>query len=157
MDNRILDLKCNNCIKLDEHQFVASFDCIDGEKYSMTFHEEVPIGIIIRINSFYHTFQKLDNTYRISIKQTYLTKETPTVLDLFLADKYETKNKEQITMYKDSNTLETYKMVESGNNLKLNASRLLNLKNENLVIMKKPHIFNGNYLIENWILHFGKK
>jgi hypothetical protein len=57
-------------------------------------------------------------------------------------------------VYKDSNTLEFYKMIESGDNLKLNSSRLINLKNENLVIMKKPHIFNGNYLIENWIHPF---
>jgi hypothetical protein len=155
MDNRILELKCNKCVKIDEHQFAVSFDCLDGEKYSMMFPEEVLIGTSIRINSFYHTFQKLDDTSRISIKQPYLTKETPTTLDLFLADKYETRNKEQISVYKDSNTLEIYKIVESGNNLKLNSSRLLNLKNENLVIMKKPHIFNGNYLIENWILPFG--
>jgi len=154
MDNRILELRCNNCVKLDKHQFVVSFDCLDGKKYSMTFPEEIPIGISIRINSFFHTFQKLDDTYRISIKQSYLTKEKPTVLDLFLADKYETKNKKQISVYKDSNTLEFYKMIESGDNLKLNSSRLINLKNENLVTMKKPHIFNGNYLIENWIHPF---
>jgi hypothetical protein len=155
MDNRILELKCNKCVKIDEHQFAVSFACLDGEKYSMTFPEDVPIGISIRINSFYHTFQKLDDAYRISIKQSYLTKEKPTVLDLFLADKYDTKDKEQISVYKDSNTLEIYKMIESGDNHKLNSSRLIHLKNENLVIMKTPHIFNENYLIENWILSFG--
>jgi hypothetical protein len=123
----------------------------------MSFPEEVPIGIKIRMNSFYHTFQKIDDTFRISIKQAYLTKEMPTVLDLFLSDKYDTKNKEHVTVYKDSNTLEIYKMIERGDNLKLNSSRLLNLKNENLVIIKKPHVFNGNYIIENWILPFPHK
>jgi len=157
MDNSILELRCNNCVKLDKYQFVVSFNSLDNEKYSMTFPEEVPIGISIRMNSFYHTFQKLDDTIRISIKQAYITKEMPTVLDLFLSDKYETKNKEQISVYKDSNTLEIYKMIERGDNLKLNSSRLLKLKNENLVIIKKPHVFNGNYIIENWILPFPRK
>ena len=83
-------------------------------------------------------------------------KETPTVLDLFLSDKYKTKNGVQVSVYKDSNTLEIYKIAENGDNLKLNNSRLLNLKNENLVIIKKPHVFNGNYLIENWIQPFPK-
>jgi hypothetical protein len=123
----------------------------------MTFPEDVPIGMIIRMNSFYHTFQKLDDTFRISIKQAYLTKDMPAVLDLFLSDKYETKNKEFVSVYKDSNTLEIYKMIEWGDNLKLNSSRLLNLKNENLVIIKKPHVFNGNYIIENWIQPFPQK
>ena len=157
MDNSILELRCNNCVKLDKYQFVVSFNSLDNEKYSMTFPEEVPIGISIRMNSFYHTFQKLDDTIRISIKQAYITKEMPTVLDLFLSDKYETKNKEQISVYKDSNTLEIYKMIERGDNLKLNSSRLLNLKNENLFIIKKPHVFNGNYIIENWIQPFPQK
>ena len=157
MDNSILELRCNNCVKLDKYQFVVSFNSLDNEKYSMTFPEEVPIGISIRMNSFYHTFQKLDDTIRISIKQAYITKEMPTVLDLFLSDKYETKNKEQISVYKDSNTLEIYKMIERGDNLKLNSSRLLNLKNENLLIIKKPHVFNGNYIIENWIQPFPQK
>ena len=157
MDNRILELTCNNCIKLDKYQFIVSFNSLENEKYSMTFPEEVTIGISIRMNSFYHTFQKLDDTFRISIKQAYLTKEMPTLLDLFLADKYENKNMEQVNVYKDSNTLEIYKMIERGDNLKLNSSRLLNLKNENLVIIKKPHVFNGNYIIENWIQPFPKK
>jgi hypothetical protein len=157
MNNRILGLTCNNCIKLDKYQFIVSFNSLDNEKYSMTFPEEVPIGVSIRMNSFYHKFQKLDDTFRISIKQAYLTKEMPAVLDLFLSDKYETKNKEQVSVYKDSNTLEIYKMIESRDNLKLNSSRLLNLKNENLVIIKKPHVFNGNYIIENWILPFPRK
>jgi hypothetical protein len=157
MDNKILELTCNNCVKLDKYQFIVSFNSLDNEKYSMTFPEEVPIGISIRMNSFYHTFQKLDDTFRISIKQAYLTKEMPAVLDLFLSDKYETKNKEQVSVYKDSNTLEIYKMIESGDNLKLNSSRLLNLKNENNVIIKKPHVFNGNYIIENWIKPFPQK
>jgi hypothetical protein len=156
MDNRILELKCNNCVKLDRYQFIGSFNSLDNEKYSMTFSEEIPIGISIRINTFYHTFQKLDDTFRISIKQPYLIHETPNILDLFLADKYETKNKEQVSVYKDSNTLEIYKMINMGDNLKLNSRRLINLKNENLTIIKKPHIFNGNYIIENWINHFGK-
>jgi hypothetical protein len=123
----------------------------------MTFPEEVQIGISIRMNSFYHTFQKLDDTFRISIKQAYLTKEMPTVLELFLVDKYETNNKEQISVYKDSNTLEIYKIKEMGDNLKLNSSRLLKIKNENLVVIKKPNVFNGNYIIENWIQPFPKK
>jgi hypothetical protein len=109
------------------------------------------------MNSFYHTFQKLDDTFRISIKQAYLTKEMPTVLELFLVDKYETNNKEQISVYKDSNTLEIYKIKEMGDNLKLNSSRLLKIKNENLVVIKKPNVFNGNYIIENWIQPFPKK
>jgi hypothetical protein len=157
MDNRILELTCDNCIRLDKYQFIVSFNSLDSERYSMTFPEEVPIGISIRMNSFYHTFQKLDDTFRISIKQAYLTKEMPTVLDLLLSDKYETKNKEQVSVYKDSNTLEIYKMIERGDNLKLNSSRLLNLKKENLVIIKKPHVFNGNYIIENWIQPFPQK
>jgi hypothetical protein len=157
MDNRILELRCNNCVKLDKYQFIVSFNSPENEKYSMTFPEEVPIGISIRINSFYHTFQKLDDTFRISVKQAYLTKEIPTVLELFLANKYETKNKEQISVYKDSNTLEIYKMTERGDDLKLNSVRLLDLKNENLVIIKKPHVFNGNYIIENWIELFPRK
>jgi hypothetical protein len=157
MENRILELKCNNCAKLDKYQFIASFNSLDNEKYTMKFSEEVPIGMSIRINTFYHTIQKNDDTFRISIKQAYLTKDTPTVLELFLADKYETKNKEQISVYKDSNTLEIYKMIERGDNFKLNSSRLLNLKNENLVIIKMPHVFNGNYIIENWIQPFPKK
>ena len=157
MDNCILELTCNNCIKLDKYQFIVSFNSLENEKYSMTFPEEVTIGISIRMNSFYHTFQKLDDIFRISIKQAYLTKEMPTILDLFLAEKYENKNKELVNVYKDSNTLEIYKMIERGDNLKLNFSRLLNLKNENLVIIKKPHVFNGNYIIENWIQPFPKK
>ena len=157
MDNRILELRCSNCVKLDKYQFIVSFNSLDNEKYSMTFPEEVPIGISIRMNSFYHTFQKLDDTFRISIKQAYLTKEMPTVLELFLSDKYETKNKGQVSVYKDSNTLEIYKMIEKGDNLKLNSSRLFYLKNENLVIIKKPHVFNGNYIIENWIQPFPQK
>jgi hypothetical protein len=156
MDNRILELRCDNCVKLDKYQFIVSFNSNDNEKYSMTFPEEIPIGIRIRMNTFYHTFQKLDDTFRISIKQVYLSKETPTVLDLFLSDKYKTKNGVQVSVYKDSNTLEIYKIAENGDNLKLNTSRLLNLKNENLVILKKPHVFNGNYLIENWIQLFPK-
>jgi hypothetical protein len=48
-------------------------------------------------------------------------------------------------------------MIESGDNLKLSSSRLFNLKNENLVIIKKPNVFNGNYIIENWIQPFPKK
>ena len=157
MDNRILELTCDNCTKLDKYQFIVSFNSLGNEKYSMTFPEEVPIGISIRMNSFYHVFQKLDDTFRISIKQVYLTKETPSVLDLFLSDIYETKNKEQVSVYKDSNTLGVYKMVERADNLKLNSSRLLNLKNENLLIIKKPHVFNGNYIIENWIQPFPQK
>jgi hypothetical protein len=157
MDNRILELRCSNCVKLDKYQFIVSFNSFDNEKYSMTFPEEVQIGISIRMNSFYHTFQKLDDTFRISIKQAYLTKEMPTVLELFLVDKYETNNKEQISVYKDSNTLEIYKIKEMGDNLKLNSSRLLKIKNENLVVIKKPNVFNGNYIIENWIQPFPKK
>jgi hypothetical protein len=76
---------------------------------------------------------------------------------LFLSDKYEKKNKEQISVYKDSNTLEIYKMIERGDNLKLNCSILLNLKNKNLVIIKKPYVYNGNYIIENWIQPFPQK
>lgn len=156
MENGILELICNNCIKLDKYQFIVSFNSPNNERYSMTFPEEVPIGISLRINSFYHTFQKLDDTFRISIKQMYLTKEMPTVLDLFLSDKYENKNMEQVSIYKDSNTLEIYKMIEKSDNLKLNSNRLINLKNEKLVILKKPHVFNGNYIIENWIQAFPK-
>jgi NAD+--asparagine ADP-ribosyltransferase len=157
MDNSILELRCNECVKLDKYQFIVSFNSLDNEKYSMTFPEEVQIGISIRLNSFYHTFQKLDDNFRISIKQFYLTKEMPSVLDLFLSDIYETKNKEKVSVYKDSNTLEIYKMIEMVDNLKLNSRRLLDLKNENLVIIKKPHVFNGNYIIENWIQPFPQK
>ncbi len=157
MDNRILELRCSNCVKLDKYQFIVSFNSPDNEKYSMTFPEEVPIGISIRMNSFYHTFQKFDDTFRISIKQAYLTRDMPTILELFLVDKYEIMNKGQVSVYKDSNTLEIYRMIESGDSLKLNSRRLFNLKNENLLLIKKPNVFNGNYIIENWIQPFSKK
>jgi hypothetical protein len=48
-------------------------------------------------------------------------------------------------------------MIERGDNLKLNCSILLNLKNKNLVIIKKPYVYNGNYIIENWIQPFPQK
>jgi hypothetical protein len=76
---------------------------------------------------------------------------------LFLSEKFEAKNNEQISVYKDSNTLEIFKMVEKGNKLKLNSTRLINIEKEKLVIIKEAHIFNGNYIIENWIHHFEKK
>jgi hypothetical protein len=155
MTNKIIELKCVDCTKLDKYQFVVTFTS-DSEKYQMTFHENVPNNTVIRINTYYHTIQKFDDCFRISIKQDYVSKETPTILDLFLADKYETKNKEQISVYRDSNTLEIFKMIEKGDNLKLNSNRLINLKSENLIIMKEPHIFNGYYVIENWIHQFGK-
>ena len=155
MTNKIIELKCVDCVKLDKYQFVVTF-ISDSEKYQMTFHEKVPNDTVIRINTYYHTIQKFDDYFRISIKQDYLAKEAPTILDLFLADKYETKNKEQISVYKDSNTLEIFKIVEKGNNLKLNSNRLINIKNENLIIIKEAHIFNGNYIIEKWIHQFEK-
>ena len=55
---------------------------------------------------------------------------------------------------KDSNTLEIFKMVEKGNKLKLNSTRLINIEKEKLVIIKEAHVFNGNYIIENWIHQF---
>jgi len=63
--------------------------------------------------------------FRISIKQDFIAKERPIVLELFLADRYETMNNEQISVYKDSNTLEIFKMAEKGNSLKLNSTRLI--------------------------------
>ncbi|MGD0754099.1 MAG: hypothetical protein ABR927_03480 [Bacteroidales bacterium] len=157
MTNKIIELKCINCIKLDKNQFVASFNSADNEKYQMTFHENVPGDTIIRLNTYYHTIQKIDDYFRISIKQDYLGKDRPVVLELFLSDKYETKDNEQISVYKDSNTLEIYKIIEKGNNLKLNSTRLINREKEELVIIKEAHIFNGNYIIENWIHQLKKK
>jgi hypothetical protein len=48
-------------------------------------------------------------------------------------------------------------MIENGNKLKLNSTRLINLEKEKLGIIKKAHLFNGNYIIENWIHQFEKK
>jgi hypothetical protein len=157
MTNRIIELKCTASVKLDNHQFVVSFNSAGNEKYQITFRENVRIGAIIRINTYYHTFQKLDDNYRISIKQNYFTKESPEILELFLADRYETRDKKQISVYKDSNTLEVFKMEEKESMLKLNSARLINLKKEKLVIFKEAHIFNGNYIIENWIHQLEKK
>lgn len=153
MIDKIIELKCIDCIKLDNNQFVVTF-ISDNKKYQMTFHEKVLIDSVIRINTYYHTIQKIDDYYRISIKQDYVSKEAPTILDLFLADKYETENKGQISVYKDSNTLEIFKMIEKGDDLKLNSNRLINTKKEELIIIKEAHIFNGNYIIENWIHQF---
>ena len=157
MINKIIELKCIDCVKLDKDQFVVSFNSVDNEKYQMTFHENVPVDTIIRLNTYYHTIQKIDDYFRISIKQDYIVIERPVILELFLADKYETKNSEQISVYKDSNTLEIFKMIEKENKLKLNSTRLINLDKEKLGIIKKAHIFNGNYIIENWVHQFGKK
>jgi hypothetical protein len=157
MTNMIIELKCIDCVKLDKDQFVVSFNSVDNEKYQMTFNQSVPINTIIRLNTYYHTIQKFDDYFRISIKQDYIAKEKPIILELFLADKYETKDNDQISVYKDSNTLEIFKMVEKGNQPKLNSTRLINIEKEKLVIIKKPHIFNGNYIIENWIHQFENK
>jgi hypothetical protein len=157
MTNRIIELKCVDCVKLDNNQFVGSFNSVDNEKYQMTFRDNVPVGTIIRLNTYYHTTQKIDDYFRISIKQDYLAKERPVVLELFLSDKYETKDNEQISVYKDSNTLEIFKMIEKGNKLKFNSTRLINREKEELVVIKEAHIFNGNYIIENWIHQFKKK
>ena len=154
MTNKIIKLKCINCIKLDKNKFVASFNSVGNEKYQMTFHENVPVDTIIRLNTYYHTIQKIDDYFRISIMQDYLGKESPNVLELFLSDKYETKDNEQISVYKDSNTLEIFKMIENGNKLRLDSTRLINREKEELVIIKEAHIFNGNYIIENWIHPF---
>ena len=150
MDNRILELKCNNCVKLDKYQFIVSFNSLDNEKYTMKFSEEVPIGTSIRINSFYHTIQKYGDTFRISIFQSFISLS---ILELFLADKFELKNGEQLSFYKDSNTLEVFKMTGKVNKLKLDSVRIIRLKEENLVVYKEAHLFNGNYIIENWIHH----
>ena len=157
MTNRIIELKCTASVKLDNYQFVVSFNSADNEKYQITLKENVRIGTIIRINSCYHTLQKFDNDFRISIKQDYFIKKVPEILELFLAEKYETKDKKQISVYKDSNTLEVFKMAEKESRLKLNSTRLINLKKEKLVIYKEAHIFNGNYIIENWIHQFENK
>ena len=123
----------------------------------MTFHENVPVDTIIRLNTYYHTIQKIDDYFRISIKQDYIVVERPVILELFLADKYETMNNEQISVYKDSNTLEVFRMTGKVNKLKLDSVRTIRLKEENLVVYKEAHLFNGNYIIENWIHQFGKK
>ena len=157
MTNRIIELECTSSVKLDNYQFVVSFNSADNEKYQMTFRENVATGTIIRINSCYHTIQKFDNDFRIRIKQDFLSREAPDILELFLADKYETNDKKQISVYKDSNTLEVFKMAEKESKLKLNSTRLLNLKKEKLAIVKEAHIFNGNYIIENWIHQLEKK
>jgi hypothetical protein len=157
MTNRIIELICIDCVKLDNNQFVGSFNSVDSEKYQMTFRENVPVGTIIRLNTYYHTIQKIDDYFRISIIQDYLGKERPVVLELFLSDKYEIKDSEQISVYKDSNTLEIFKMIEKGSKLKLNSTRLINREKEELLIIKEAHIFNGNYIIENWIHPFEKK
>jgi hypothetical protein len=157
MTNRIIELKCIDCVKLDDNQFVGSFNSVDSEKYQMTFRENVPVGTIIRLNTYYHTIQKIDDYFRISIKQIYLVKDRPDIFELFLTDKYEAKNNEHISVYRESNTLEIFKMIEKGNKLKLNSTRLINIKKENLAILKEAHIFNGNYIIENWIHPFEKK
>jgi hypothetical protein len=39
MVNKIIELKCIDCVSLDRNQFIASFNSIDNEKYQMTFHE----------------------------------------------------------------------------------------------------------------------
>ena len=157
MTNKIIELKCIDCVKLDKDQYVVSFNSDDNEKYQMTFQENVPVDTTIKLNTYYHTIQKIDNYFRISIKQDFIGKERPVVLELFLADKYETMNNEQISVYKDSNTLEVFKMVEKGNGLKLNSTRLINAEKEKLIIIKKAYLFNGNYIIENWIHQFGKR
>ena len=157
MTNKIIELRCIDCVKLDNNQFVGSFNTVDSEKYQMTFHENIPVDTIIRLNTYYHVIQKMDDYFRISIKQDYFVKDRPAILELFLTDKYETKNNDQVSVYKDSNTLEIYKMVEKGNKLKLNSTRLINIEKEKLVIIKEAHIFNGNYIIENWIHQFEKK
>jgi hypothetical protein len=157
MTNEIIELKCIDCVKLDTNQFVGSFNSVDSEKYQMTFHDNVPVDTIIRLNTYYHVIQKIDDYFRISIKQDYFIKDRPAIFELFLTDKYETKNNEQISVYKDSNTLEIFKMVEKGNKLKLNSTRLVNTEKEKLGIIKEAHIFNGNYIIENWIHQFEKK
>jgi hypothetical protein len=157
MTNKIIELKCIHCAKLDNNQFVGSFNSVDSEKYQMTFHDNVPVGTIIRLNTYYHTIQKIDDYFRITIKQDYFVKERSVIFELFLSDKYDTKNNEQVSVYKDSNTLEIFKMTEKRNKLKLNSTRLINIEKEKLVIIKEAHIFNGNYIIENWIHPFEKK
>lgn len=154
MDNRILELKCNKCVRFDKDKFMVSFDSPDNEKYTMTLSEDIPIGNKIRINSYYHSFQKLDDTIRISIVQSYFGKEALTILELFLADKFDLRNGKQISIYRDSNTLEVFKMIEQANKLKMNSYRLIRLKEDNLMVYKEAHICNGNYLIENWIHRF---
>jgi len=155
MTNKIIELKCVSSVKLDNYQYVVTF-ISDKEKYQMTFHENVPIDLVIRINTYYHKVQRFDDHFRITINQNFIPKATPDILELFLANKYETKNKGQISVYKDSNTLEIFKMIEKGSRLKLNSTRLLDLKTENLIIIKEAHIFNGNYIIENLIHEFNK-
>lgn len=156
MTNRIIELRCIDCVKLDNSQFVGSFNSVDSEKYQMTFRENVPVNAVIRLNTYYHTIQKIDDYFRISVKQDYFVKDRPAIFELFLTDIYQINN-DQVSVYKDSNTLEIFKMVEKGNNLKLDSTRLINLEKENLVIIKEAHIFNGNYIIENWIHQFEKE
>jgi hypothetical protein len=144
-------------VKLDKYQFVASFISLDNEKYQITFQERVNVDTILRLNSHYHTIQKIDDTFKISIKQDYFNKDSPEILELFLSDKYETEVGQQISVYKDSNTLEVFKIVEKADTFKLNSIRLLKLKNMKLIIIKEAHTFNGNYVIENWIHHLDKK
>ncbi|MCX6236066.1 MAG: hypothetical protein NTY07_00685 [Bacteroidia bacterium] len=157
MTNKIIELKCFDCVKLDNYQFVASFYSMDNEKYQMTFHEKVSVDTVIRINTYYHTIQKFGDYFRISINHDYFTQERPDILELFLADKYETKEKKQISIYKDSNTLDVFRIIDKDNKRSLNSTRLLNLSKEKLIIIKEAHIFNKNYVIENWIHQLGKK
>lgn len=157
MEHSIIELTCFECIQLDNYQYVASFHSTNNEKYQMTFHEKVPIDTLISINTYYHTLQKFNDYTRISINQDYITQHSPDVLELFLVDKYETKDNNQIAVYNDSNTLETFKMIDYDSNLALNSKRFINLPKEKLVIIKEAHIYKGNYVIENWIHRLGQK
>ena len=151
MTNKIIELKCVECVKLVDNQYIADFYSVDNERYQIAFHEEISVNTIIRINTYYHTIQKIDDYFRVSIKQNFVSFSTePEIFEFFLADKYENNDK-LISVYKDSNTLETFKIFEKGNKDKLNSTRLINLKKEKWVIVKEAHIFNGNYIIENWI------
>jgi len=157
MEHRIIELTCFECIKLDNYQYVVGFYSTDNEKYQMTFHEKVSVDTTIRINTYYHTLQKFNDYTRISINQDYIAQHSPDILELFLVDKYKTKENNQIVTFKDSNTLETFKMIDNESNHSLNSKRLINLSKEKLVIIKEAHICNNSYVIENWIHHLGQK
>ena len=81
----------------------------------------------------------------------------PNVLELMLIEKYYTRYNDEVIVYKDLNTKEVFKIFEKDNRRSLNSVRLINLSKEKLVIVKEPHIYDSNYIIENWIHHFGKK
>ena len=148
----MIELECIESKFNDKlNHYCSDFIDNNGKHYQICLHDYIPENKKIRINRFYHIFIEKGNFTEIIVKQKFDIKNQPEELELEIIDYY-VLNKGGILTFRDTNTLDIFKMKVDKLSKEIGSIEILNLNQLKLTVSSMPHYYD-KYVIENWLFN----